>query len=169
MFTSGSRVVHNTHISLKNLNTAELFVVSSLRLWMLPHYDQEHWYPDWRAGFARARIDSDGELGFHIFCEMLAAGRLEPLRVRALLCPRLGEDEAWPLRIVGLLQQDQLTGAQSILTQHCAASAGRLALAPARDFARALLKQQLWVTCHFDNPCAATPRGVGVFESTRVH
>lgn len=169
MLTSRLRGVHNVPISLKKLNTGELFVVSSLRLWMLPHYDPEHGYPDWRLGFVHARIDADGEIGFHTFCEMLAAGAFEPLRVQALHCSCLGEHEAWPLRVVSLLQQNQLTAAQNILTQRCAPSAARLALAPARDFARALLRRRLCVACHFDNPSASAPRGIGFFRSTRIH
>ncbi len=37
MFTSRPRVVITPNIALSELSTAELFVVSSLRLWRLPH------------------------------------------------------------------------------------------------------------------------------------
>jgi hypothetical protein len=169
MYTSRPRIDHNAQISLKKLNTAELFVVSSLRLWMLPHYDPVHEYPDWRVGFLRANIDFDGETGFHTFCEMLAGGALEPLRVQALHCPCLGDHEAWPLRVVSLVQQDQLTAAQNILTQHCAPNAARLAIPPARDFARALSARRLWVSSHFDYPCASAARGIRASHSTLIH
>lgn len=169
MYTSRPRIDHNAQISLKKLNTAELFVVSSLRLWMLPHYDPAHEYPDWRVGFLRANIDFDGETGFHTFCEMLAGGALEPLRVQALHCPCLGDHEAWPLRVVSLVQQDQLTAAQNILTQHCAPNAARLAIPPARDFARALRARRLWVSPHFDYPCASAARDIRASHSTLIH
>lgn len=161
--------MYTSDISLKKLNTAELFVVSSLRLWMLPHYDRTRDYPDWRVGFLRANIDTDGEIGFHTFCEMLAGGALEPLRVQALHCPCLGDHEAWPLRIVSLVQQDLVTAAQNILAQRCAPSAARLAIAPAKDFARALRARRLWVSCHFDYPCASAARGTRTCHSTVIH
>ena len=41
---------------LSELGTAELFVLSSLRLWFLHHCDHEHTYPDWRLAFEKARI-----------------------------------------------------------------------------------------------------------------
>jgi hypothetical protein len=169
MYISRPRVVYDSRISLKELNTAELFVVSALRLWMLPHYDPAHEYPDWRVGFARAHINADGEMGFHTFCEMLAAGAIEPLRVQALHCPCLSPHEAWPLRVVSLLQQDRLTPAQNILVQRCAPSAARLALAPARDFARALHERRMWVACHFDSPRVSTTRYIHPSYSTLIH
>lgn len=169
MYISRPRVVYDSTISLKRLNTAERFVVSALRLWMLPHYDPAHVYPDWRVGFTCAHIDADGEMGFHTFCEMLAAGTIEPLRVQALHCPCLGAHEAWPLRIVSLLQQDQLTAAENILAQRCAPSAARLALAPARDFARALCERRMWVACHFDCPRVSAARSTHGSYSTLIH
>jgi hypothetical protein len=169
MLSTRSPTGHDAYIPLKKLNTAELFVVSSLRLWMLPHYDPVHVYPDWRVGFVRAGIDTDGEMGFHTFCEMLAAGAFEPLRVLALYCPCLGEHEAWPLRMVRLLQQEQLTATETLLAQRCTPSAARLALAPARDFARALSARGLWVSCHFECPRTSAARGVHASHSTLIH
>ncbi|HVW71480.1 MAG TPA: hypothetical protein VHB68_21045 [Steroidobacteraceae bacterium] len=63
---------------LKELNTAELFVVSSLLLWMLPRHEGFD-SPDWRQGFLRARIDTEGALGFDTFCRILGTSTLQPL------------------------------------------------------------------------------------------
>jgi hypothetical protein len=49
---------------LSELGTAELFVLSSLRLWFLSHCDREHAYPDWRQAFETASIGKMGTWGF---------------------------------------------------------------------------------------------------------
>ena len=55
MFTTRTPHGHSPQL-LGELGTAELFVLSSLRLWFLSHCDRDHEYPDWRQAFQAVRI-----------------------------------------------------------------------------------------------------------------
>jgi hypothetical protein len=145
-----------------------------MRLWMLPRCDSGVDYPDWREGFVRARIDTEGALDFDALCEILATSTLKGFTVHRLQCPVLAEHESWTLQVLGLLQRDQLSEAASILAQHCALSGARLALAPARTFACALRAHRLWLAFHFDYPVAlpraqAATCAVPAPGSSRMH
>src|ERR1700761_951821 len=84
MVKAQRRVVYAPNMRLSELSAPEVFVVSSLRLWLLPHCCPTLSYPDWRMGFARAGIRCAGALGFNTFCGILATSATEPLQVRSL-------------------------------------------------------------------------------------
>jgi hypothetical protein len=152
MITAQRRIAYTPNMPLSELSAPEIFVVSSVRLWMLPHCCPSMEYPDWRAGFARAGISCAGALGFNTFCWILATSTSEPLQVRALHCTHLGEHEAWLLEIVSLLQSNKRSPAEVLLARRCARSGARLALAPIEAFANALASQRLWLAFRFDLP-----------------
>jgi hypothetical protein len=138
MLSSERQTSHSPNASLGELRTAELFVVSSLRLRVLPHSRPRQVYPDWRQGFAEAGIDPAGTWGFDALCRILVTTVLDSLDVRTLACDRLGDDEALLLRTLGLLQQGRVLASTSILRDRCPPAAARLALAPAHVFAMSL-------------------------------
>lgn len=149
---SQPRMEYVPNLPLQRLSTTGLFVVSSLRLWLLARCQPDMPYPDWRAGFMRAGIDSEGAHGFNTFCLTVTTAALEPLRVHALKCPKLGQHEAWTLQIMSLLQWDQTPAARTVFARHCAPSGARLALGPALAFARSLRERRLWLAYHFEFP-----------------
>ena len=155
MFMTPARAVPPTQ-SLGDLFTAELFVVSSLRLWMLSHRNARVGYPDWHQGFLSAGICSVGAVAFDTVCRIVSTTVLRRLDIRSLCCARLGEDEAAFLRIIGMLQRDRVRDAEWVFSGWCPASAARLAVTPARAFASVLGCRGLWVLRPFEGlqpPC----------------
>ncbi len=130
---------------LHELGVAELFVVSSVRLWTLPYADPGRVYPDWRQGFAHAKIDSAGTRGFDTLCRIVTTTTWRSLEVPSLCCPVLGSTETRILGVTGLLQRGHAAGAAQLLESGCPASAVRVAIEPARAFAFALQSRQLWL------------------------
>ncbi len=130
---------------VSELPTAEFFVLSSLRLWARAHNRAHHEGPDWREGLHRAGIGPAGVIGFDTVCRIVATASLRSLDIRTLHCIYLGETESWFLRLVGLLQQDRISEATSVLSRWCPPSALRLAIAPAQVFAFALRCRRLWL------------------------
>ena len=123
---------------LCELGTAELFVLSSLRLWFLSHCDRDHEYPDWRQAFQAANISARGTWGFDRLCCIVGTTTLRSLDVHWLQCARVGEYEACLLRALGHLQLDQLEAAETALLEWCPPAAARLALEAAHALAAAL-------------------------------
>jgi hypothetical protein len=134
------------------LRTAELFVVSSLRLWVLPHTDPGGLHPDWRMGFHCAGIEDDGADAFDAMLHAIASNAVQTLDVRCPRCPRLGEDEAWLLQLAGTLQRRQLRDAVAILGGWLSPAAVRIAVECADRFAAGLAASGL----HLRVPRAAT-------------
>jgi hypothetical protein len=128
------------------LGTAELFVLSSLRLWFLSHCDRDHEYPDWRQAFQAANISARGTWGFDRLCCIVGTTTLRSLDVHWLQCARVGEYEACLLKTIGLLQHNQLEAAEAALLEWCPAAAVRLALEPAHALATALQSHCLWIS-----------------------
>jgi hypothetical protein len=123
---------------LGELGTAELFVLSSLRLWFLSHCDRDHDYPDWRQAFQAASIGPFGTWGFDRLCRIVGTTTLRSLDVHWLQCARIGEYEACLLRTLGHLQLNQLDAAETALLEWCPPAAARLAVEGAHAFATAL-------------------------------
>lgn len=131
--------VYAVNEPLADLRTAELFVVSSLRLWVLPHRDPTGIHPDWRGGFVAAGIDDVGAPAFDQLFRIVAAAACRSLDVRCLRCARLGEDEGFLLQLMSLLQRERIAAASAILADWLPSAAARMALLPARGFALALV------------------------------
>jgi hypothetical protein len=134
---------------LTDMGTTELFVVSALRLWALPHRAPQGSYPDWRQGFQSSGLGALGSSSFDALCRILAAAAPTGLRVHKLPCPQLGADEAQLLHTLWLLQQRQLSFAHAHLQDWCRATAARLALGPASTFALLLQSQRMRVGYHY--------------------
>jgi hypothetical protein len=79
---------------LSELGTAELFVLSALRLWFLSHCDREREYPDWRRAFETAGISGLGVWGFDRLCRVVGTTTLRSLDIHWLQCGRLSLAES---------------------------------------------------------------------------
>jgi len=123
---------------LSELGTAELFVLSSLRLWFLSHCDREHAYPDWRQAFEAASLGKMGTWGFDRLCRIVGTTTRRSLDVHWVNCARLGSYESSLLMTIGYLQHNQLAEAEIALLEWCPPSAVRLALEAGQAFATAL-------------------------------
>ena len=123
---------------LSELGTAELFVLSTLRLWFLSHCDRDHPYPDWRQAFETASIGKMGTWGFDRLCRIVGTTTLRSLDVHRLNCARVGAYESSLLMTIGYLQNNQLAAAEIALLDWCPPAAVRLALEAGQAFATAL-------------------------------
>ena len=110
---------------LSELGTAELFVLSALRLWFLSHCDREREYPDWRRAFETAGISGLGVWGFDRLCRVVGTTTSRSLDIHWLQCRRLGEYEACLLRTVALLQNNQPVAAEAALLEWCPPAGAR--------------------------------------------
>jgi hypothetical protein len=127
------------------LGTAELFILSSLRLWFLSHCDREHDYPDWRCGFENVGISTLGTWGFDRLCRVIGTTTVRSLDVHWLHCSRIGAYEACLLRAVGLLQSNREEAAEEALLEWCPPSAARLARDAAYALAESLRSHSLLI------------------------
>lgn len=130
--------VYAAESPLDDLRTAELLVVAVLRLWAAPLREPDRTHPHWHNGFLAADVGEDGLMAFDRLMRVAIATARQPLDLRCARCPRLGEDEARLLCIVGLLQQGRHADAGSMLDQWLPPSAVRLALPAAVGLAVAL-------------------------------
>lgn len=134
---------------LTDLGTTDQFVVSALRLWVLPHCDPTQRYPDWQQGFHCAGLGALGASSFDALCRILATASPAGLQVHALMCSQLGVDEARLLHTLWLVQQRQLSHAHAHLTGWCCATAARLAMGPASTVAVLLQSQHMRMAFHY--------------------
>lgn len=130
---------------IAELITAEHFVVSALRLWAAPHRQPAELHPDWRGGFAAAGIDKEGIPPFDALLRIVVAATRRPLDVRCARCPHLGEDEAWMLQLMSLLQHSRCAEGESLLGIWVPPAAARMAMLPAMGFAMTLSSAGLTV------------------------
>ena len=128
---------------LSELGTAELFVLSALRLWFLSHCDREREYPDWREAFETARVGQAGVWGFDRLCRIVGTTTLRSLDVHWLHCPRIGQFEACVLKTLSSLQHNQWYPAQEALSDWCPPAGVRLAIQAAHAYAVALASLSL--------------------------
>ena len=137
MLKTRSRSRHPLEQLLCELAPAELFVVSSLRLWMESHTGGPNAGLDWRQGFRIVGIDPEAADAFDALCHILVGGAKQP-DIRALFCTRMGRDEARALHLLGLLQQQRLDAAQALLDHWHSPTVARLVMQPVLCFATAL-------------------------------
>ena len=128
---------------LQRLCAVELFVVCTSRFWVADYRDDDCEYVSWRRGFAHAGISEEGAEGFDALLWVIAASARRTLDVRDVRCPRVGDDEAWLLQLVGSLQRDRLAEAVAILSDWLLPTGVRLALGPAQRLASALAGRAL--------------------------
>lgn len=100
---------------ISDLNTAELLLVATTRLYMENVRGEEACGFDWYEGLVAAGVPPCAVVAFGVFLEAIAKGYAGGLDVRCPLCPSLGRDEGNILQAIGLLQQKRFGEAHAIL------------------------------------------------------
>jgi hypothetical protein len=118
---------------LFDLGTAELFVVTVLRLWADPAP-----LADWRSAFRAARMAPGAAPAFGSLMWVVAGAARRALDVRERQCRELGRDEGMLLRLISLLQRDRVVEAASVLAEWLPPAGVRLAAREAEILADAL-------------------------------
>jgi hypothetical protein len=136
--------VYAEDTTLFDLCTAELFVVTALRLWAARRGDSTQ-PADWPSAFRAAGIEQGGAPAFGSLMWVVAGAARYPLDVRARPCRGLGRDEGLLLRLISLMQRDRLVEASAILAEWLPAAAVRLAAREAGALAAALAEAGLIV------------------------
>jgi hypothetical protein len=140
----GLASVYAEDTTLFDLCTAELFVVTVLRLWMSGGDDPDH-PAYWRRAFGVAGIAPGGAPAFGSLMRAVAGAALQPLDVRQRTCRGLGRDEGLLLRLISLLQSDCVDEASKLLAAWLPPAAARLVSRPAECLATALAGAGLMV------------------------
>jgi len=136
---------YEADMPLWRLRTAEVFVVTSLRLWNTGDFDAATEEPQWRLAFRRARIELRGALAFDQFCRMLVIAATRSIQVRTRGCCALSRDEALLLHVLSQLQVGRPWYAAAALAQFCTPLAARLTLTPGHTLAVTLAARGLWL------------------------
>ena len=150
---------------IAELRTAELFGVSTLRLWVAGYVagpkamDPETGapVPGWRDGFAAAGLDESIPAAFDVLFRIVAAGARRKLDIRCPTCRALGEDEGAWLQTISLIQGGCLPEAKAILDDWLQPTSSRMAMVPAKAFALAMADAGLRIPRR--HPEAALPSG----------
>ena len=147
---------------LAGLKTAELFLLTTLRLWLAAHHRAD--VPDWRQGFAAAGLMEDGAPDFEMTMRILVAG-VRRLDSRPARHPRLGADEARLLRLFGTLQRGETGEALGILQAWLPSKPLRWLLRYARSFVGVMAAQRLILPDRMaeDRPHFALRANIGAF------
>jgi hypothetical protein len=124
--------------NLRELNTGELLVVASLRLYAMPFRDPSRDHPDWRAGFVAAGIGPIAVPAFGALFRIVSRTNLYPLDIGCPHCRDLRRDEAKLLRLIALHHHGRQPEAATILREWLPSSAARMAAMPALGLAFAL-------------------------------
>jgi hypothetical protein len=124
--------VYADDTTLFDLGTAELFVVTVLRLWPDPVP-----LADWRSAFRVAGVPG-GAPAFGSLMWVVAGAARRALDVRERQCRELGRDEGMLLRLISLLQRDRVVEAASVLAEWLPPAGVRLAAREAEILADAL-------------------------------
>jgi len=133
---SGLASVYAEDTTLFDRCTAELFVVTVLRLWVNGGDDPDR--PDyWQRAF-RAAGAPGGAPAFGSLMRVVAGAARQPLDVRPRTCRGLGRDEGLVLRMISLLQSDRCGEGSRLLAAWLSPAAARLAIRPAVCLATAL-------------------------------
>jgi hypothetical protein len=119
--------VYPADTPIAELQTAEMFLVATLRLWAAPHRDPTEHHAHWHQGFAAARLE-DGMTAFDALLRIVATAAQRLLDVRCVHCLHLGEDEAWFLQLISLLQRNRRQDAAMIMADWLPPAAARVAL-----------------------------------------
>jgi hypothetical protein len=125
--------VYADDTTLFDLGTAELFLVTVLRLWADPAP-----LADWRSAFHVAGMAPGGAPAFGSLMWVVAGAARRALDVRERHSPGLGRDEGMLLRLISLLQRDRAVEASSVLAEWLPPAAVRLAAREAEVLAAAL-------------------------------
>jgi len=104
----------NKEITL--LESNELIMLLTLRLWALPYRHPDKKMPDWRQGLQELEADEHTCAVCAMLFTFLFHYSRHRLDVRCTCNTHLGKDEAEFLVLLSALQQDDITTAETILT-----------------------------------------------------
>ena len=130
---------------LARLTAAELFLITSTRLWVMPYRQRQAGLPDWQEGFVCARLDPDASGSFDTLIRIMAASSPNALDIRWHCCPHLGEAESLLLLCLALWQRKRFHESYTFVAQWLSPPAARVAIDPGERFAASLLKAGLIV------------------------
>ena len=125
---------------LAGFKTAELFLLTTLRLWLAAQ--RRATVPDWRRGLAAAGLAEDGAADFDMTLRILVAGA-RTLNSRETGHPRLSADEGRLLRLFGALQHGDTGEAVAILQAWLPSKPLRWLIRYARSFVGVMASQEL--------------------------
>jgi hypothetical protein len=125
---------------LAGFKTAELFLLTTLRLWLTAQ--RRATVPDWRRGLAAAGLAEDGAPDFDMTLRILIAGTRQ-LDSRETAHPRLSADEARLLRLFGALQHGDVAEAVAILQAWLPSKPLRWFIRYARSFVGVMASKKL--------------------------
>ncbi len=128
---------------IHDLRTAEMLVVSVLRLWAEPLRLPEETHPHWQDGLTAAGLVNDAAVAFDTVMRIVVAATTRPLDIHRPPCPTLGADEALLLDMIGLLQQGRHGEAGVLLADWLPLAGVRMAMAPLCILANALQRSGL--------------------------
>jgi len=155
------------HARIHDLRTAEMLVVSVLRLWAEPLRAPEETHPHWQDGLTAAGLSNDAAVAFDTVMRITVSAAVRPLDIHRPHCPMLGQDEGLLLDMIRLLQQGRHGEAGVLLSDWLALAGVRMALAPLCILASALDKAGLRMPMPSGEQ-AATPRPAEDFMSART-
>jgi len=145
MQTVAAQSAYSPDTPLKELNTAELILVSTVRLFVAVNSEPSTCTHDWRGGLRAAGMGPEADASFLGLLRFLAMAPRRPLDLRCPHCATLGHDEELLLRLVSLLQHGQSPAALGVLRDWLPTAAARMALLPAEGLAQALRQRGLIV------------------------
>lgn len=133
------RPAYEADTPLERLDTAELLLVTTQRLWLANFVEPGAGHPSWSGGCRAAGLAAATAQAFDAFWRLVAAAPRRGLDLRCPRCPRLGADEGRFLQAVQALQSGQDPAARAILADWLPPAGLRLALLPLLEVAMALL------------------------------
>jgi hypothetical protein len=135
--------VYGPDTLLAGLETAEMLLAVTLRLYALPWQEPDRDHPDWREGLQAGSLPPWTSLAFEALLRIVVAATRRPLDVRCLHCPSLGYDEGRLLQLIGLFQHRRNEEAAAVLESWLPTAACRLAVSPACGLAKGLRQADL--------------------------
>ncbi|MDB5411065.1 MAG: hypothetical protein JWL84_5977 [Rhodospirillales bacterium] len=149
-----------TDAHLIELRTAELFEVTEMRLWAAPYRNPAGNHPGWEHGFAAARVDGGGGVGFDTLFRIIVAAHSRSLDVR---CQRCGP--AWAGRGAAAAARrpaatDDVDDALAVLWEWLPPAAVHMALLPAQRFVAALAEAGLRIPDYRPDAAGSIARAV---------
>jgi hypothetical protein len=130
---------HPVNTPLARLTAAEMFLITSARLWVAPYRHPSIVVPDWQEGFACAHLDENATASFDTLIRIVAASSRSALDIRWHCCPHLGEAESCLLHCLALWQRKRLNESLMFIAQWLSPPAARVALDPGKRLAASLL------------------------------
>lgn len=126
---------------LRELRTAELLLVTTLRLYAVSRHG--HAKPDWRSGLRAAGLDAASIEGFFDFFGAVGATARRRLDVGCPHCQVLSPDEGLFLQLIAALQRGRIQQAATVLEDWTTSDTPTRTLVPIRIFADALAQAGL--------------------------